>query len=51
MNPMLTSLLFTVLVDQHWFGLVLVGSQVALVCSVFALLVIWWVEWKGGRVW
>jgi len=38
---MLTSLLFTVLV----------GSQVALVCSVFALLVIWWVEWKGGRVW
>ena len=30
---MANSLLFTVLVDQHWFGLVLVGSQVALVCS------------------
>jgi len=48
---MLTTLLSTVLVDQHWFALVLVGSQVALVCSVLALLVIWWVEWKGGRVW
>ena len=48
---MLTSLLSTVLVGQHWFALVLVGSQVALVCSVLALLVIWWLEWKGGRVW
>ena len=48
---MLTSLLSTVLVDQHWFALVLVGSQVALVCSVIALLFIWWVEWKGGRAW
>lgn len=48
---MLTSLLFTVLVGQHWFALVLVGSQVALVCSVIALLLIWWVEWRSGRVW
>ena len=48
---MLMTLLSTVLVDQHWFALVLVGSQVALVCSVLALLVIWWVEWKDGRVW
>ena len=48
---MVMSLLLTVLVDQHWFRVVLVGSQVALVCSVLALLVIWWVEWKGGRVW
>lgn len=48
---MLTTLLSTVLVDQHWFALVLVGSQVALVCSVLALLVIWWFEWRNGRVW
>jgi hypothetical protein len=48
---MLKSLLFTVLVDQHWFALVLVGSQLALVCSVIALLLIWWVEWRSGRVW
>ena len=48
---MLKSLLSTVLVDQHWFALVLVGSQVALVGSVIALLLIWWVEWKGGRAW
>ena len=48
---MLSSLLFTVLLDQHWFAWVLVGSQVALICSVIALLLIWWVEWKGGRAW
>ena len=48
---MLTSFLFTVLVDQYWFAVVVVGSQVALVCSEIALLLIWWVEWKGGRVW
>ena len=48
---MANSLLFTVLVDQHWFGLVLVGSQVALFCSVLAVLVIWWFEWRNGRVW
>ena len=48
---MVMSLLLTVLVDQHWFSLVLVGSQVALVCSVLALLLIWLIEWRGGRVW
>ena len=48
---MAKSLLLMVLVDQHLFGLVLVGSQVALVCSVLALLIIWWVEWRNGRVW
>ena len=48
---MVMSLLLPVLVAQHWFGLVLVGSQIALICSVFALLLIWWVEWRNGRVW
>ena len=48
---MANALLLTVLVDQHCFGLVLVGSQVALVCSVLVLLVIWWFEWRNGRVW
>ena len=40
-----------VLVDQHWFAIVLVGSQVALVCSVLTLLLIWWIEWRNDRVW
>ncbi len=48
---MVMSLLLTVLVDQHWFRVVLVGSQVALVGSVLTLLLIWWIEWRGGRVW
>ena len=48
---MANALLLTVLVDQHWFGLVLVGSQVALVCSVLSLLLIWLIEWRSGRVW
>ena len=40
-----------VLVDQHWFAFILVGSQVALVCSVLTLLLIWWIEWRNDRVW
>ena len=48
---MVMSLLLTVLVDQHWFGVILVGSQLALAGSVSALLVIWWMEWRSGRVW
>ena len=48
---MANPLLITVLVDQRWFRVVLVGSQVALVCSVLSLLLIWLIEWRGGRVW
>ncbi len=48
---MVMSVLLMVLVDQRWFRVVLVGSQVALVCSVLALLLIWLIEWRGGRVW
>ena len=48
---MANALLLTVLVDQHWFGLVLVGSHVALVCSVLALREIWRFGWRNGRVW
>ena len=48
---MVMSVLLMVLVDQRWFRIVLVGSQVALVCSVLALLLIWLIEWRSGRVW
>jgi len=48
---MVMSLLLTVLVDQHWFEVILVGSQLALVGAVLVLLVIWWMEWRSGRVW
>ena len=40
-----------VLIDSGWFRVVLIGSQVALVCSVLVLLLIWWIEWRNGRVW
>ena len=33
------------------FQALLVASQVALVLSVLVLLLIWWVEWRNGRVW
>ncbi|MDC3011623.1 hypothetical protein OAZ24_05270 [Synechococcus sp. AH-736-G21] len=33
------------------FQFLLVASQFALVLSVLVLLVIWWVEWRNGRVW
>jgi len=39
------------LISPAWFQMVLVGSQVALIVSVVALIVIWWVEWRNGRVW
>lgn len=48
---MVMSVLLMVLVDQRWFRVVLVGSQVALVCSVLSLLLIWLIEWRSGRVW
>ena len=48
---MVMSVLLMVLVDQRWFRVVLVGSQVALVCSVLTLLLIWLIEWRSGRVW
>ena len=48
---MVMSLLLAVVVGVHWCRVVLVGRQVALVGSVLTLLVIWWIEWRGGRVW
>ena len=39
------------LVALSGFQVLLVASQVALVLSVLVLLVIWWVEWRNGRVW
>ena len=44
--PLLASL-----VGLSGFQLLLIASQVALVLSVFVLLLIWWVEWRNGRVW
>lgn len=31
--------------------LVVVGSLVGLVLAVLALLLIWWIEWRQGRIW
>ena len=39
------------LVGLSGFQFLLVASQFALVLSVLVLLVIWWVEWRNGRVW
>ena len=39
------------LVGLSGFRALLVASQLALVLSVLVLLVIWWVEWRNGRVW
>ena len=39
------------LVGLPGFQFLLVGSQFALVLSVLVLLLIWWVEWRNGRVW
>tara|TARA_B100001564_G_scaffold242462_1_gene205388 strand:+ start:233 stop:382 length:150 start_codon:yes stop_codon:yes gene_type:complete len=39
------------LVGLSGFQILLVASQLALVLSVFVLLLIWWVEWRNGRVW
>ena len=39
------------LVGLSGFQFLLVASQLALVLSVFVLLLIWWVEWRNGRVW
>ena len=39
------------LVGLPGFQFLLVTSQFALVLSVLMLLLIWWVEWRNGRVW
>ena len=31
--------------------LVVVGSLVGLILAVLALLLIWWIEWRRGRIW
>jgi type II secretory pathway pseudopilin PulG len=31
--------------------LVVVGSLVGLILAVLALLLIWWIEWRQGRIW
>ena len=43
--------LMTSLINATWFRVVLVGSQLVLALSVVVLLLIWWVEWRNGRVW
>ena len=39
------------LVGLSGFQFLLVASQFALALSVLVLLIIWWVEWRSGRVW
>ena len=43
--------LFAVVLGLKGFELVLLGSQLALALSVVVLLLIWFVEWRNGRVW
>jgi hypothetical protein len=31
--------------------LVVMGSLVGLILAVLALLLIWWIEWRQGRIW
>jgi hypothetical protein len=33
------------------FELVVMGSLVGLILAVLALLLIWWIEWRRGRIW
>ena len=47
----MSALLFSVVVGPRAFQLLLVASQLALVMSVLVLLLIWWQEWRNGRVW
>ena len=39
------------IVGLSGFQFLLVASQLVLVLSVLVLLLIWWVEWRHGRVW
>ena len=47
----MTASLFLVVLGPTGFQVVLVASQWTLVISVVVLLVIWWMEWRNGRVW
>jgi hypothetical protein len=37
--------------DSGLFHLVVFGSLAGLTLALLALLTIWWVEWRNGRVW
>ena len=39
------------LVGLSGFQFLLVARQLALVLSAVVLLLIWWMEWRNGRVW
>ena len=43
--------LFLVVLGPRGFELLLVASQLALVMSALVLLLIWWQEWRHGRIW
>lgn len=36
---------------QGFFQLVVFGSLSGLAVALLALLAIWWLEWRNGRVW
>jgi len=47
MRPLMT----TLIADESLFQLIVAGSQVILAVSVLTLLLIWWIEFRNGRVW
>jgi hypothetical protein len=47
MRPLMT----TLIADESLFQWIVAGSQVILAVSVLTLLLIWWIEFRNGRVW
>ena len=45
------TLMTTWIADESLFQWIVTGSQVILALSVLTLLLIWWIEFRNGRVW
>jgi hypothetical protein len=41
----------SLIADESLFQWIVVGSQVILAVSVLTLLLIWWIEFRNGKVW
>lgn len=47
----MTTLMTTWIADESLFQWIVAGSQVILALSVLTLLLIWWIEFRNGKVW
>ena len=45
------TLMTTWIADGSLFQWIVAGSQVILALSVLTLLLIWWIEFRNGKVW